>query len=102
MLNGVVENGRCVLYLFGVKVLFAILILFKELARPMAKQFVIGDLELEGSAVPCIVQGNIIRMDECQFLNLDDGLVWQTTKKVRLTRCLSSKYILPYNFIKRV
>lgn len=41
----------------------------------MAQQFVIGDLELEGSVVPCIVQGNIIRMDERQFLILDDGLV---------------------------
>lgn len=53
--------------LFGVEVLCAIYILFKEFSRAMSQKFMICDLHLEGSAIPSIIQVNIVGMDESQF-----------------------------------
>jgi hypothetical protein len=55
-------------YLFGVKVLGTISVLLEKLAGSMTKQLVVGNLELKSATVPCIIQLNIIRMDESQLL----------------------------------
>lgn len=54
--------------LLGVKVLLPSRILREELARSMTEQFVIGDLELKRTRIPGVVEINIIRVDEGEFL----------------------------------
>jgi hypothetical protein len=54
-------------YLLRVKVLLAFRIFLEKLARPMTKELVVGNLEFESTRVPCVIELNVIRVDECQF-----------------------------------
>ena len=55
-------------YLRRVEVLRPIGILLEQLTTTMAEQLMIGYLQLEGAGVPSIVQVDIVRMNERQFL----------------------------------
>lgn len=54
-------------YLLGIKVLLPVCVLLEELAGTMAEQLMVGNLELERTVVPCIVQVDIVGVDERQF-----------------------------------
>jgi hypothetical protein len=55
-------------YLLRIKVLLAFRIFLEKFARPMTQEFVIGNLELESTRIPCVIECSIIGMNECQFL----------------------------------
>ena len=55
-------------YLRRVEVLRPIGILLEQLTTTMAEQLMIGYLQLEGAGVPSIVQVDVVRMNERQFL----------------------------------
>lgn len=57
-------------HLVNVEVFDALGIFFKKLSRPMTKKLVVGNLKLKGSVIPCIVKGDIIRVNEGQLLVL--------------------------------
>ena len=55
-------------YLLRVEVLLAVLSLLKQFASTVTKKLVVGYLELEGPAVPLVVEVDVVRMDEGEFL----------------------------------
>lgn len=54
--------------LLQVKVLFSLRIFLEKLAGPMSEKLVVSYLQLEGARVPSIIQSDIIRVNEGEFL----------------------------------
>lgn len=55
-------------YLRGIEVLCPIGILLEQLTTTMAEQLMVSYLQLEGAGVPSVVQVDVVRMNERQFL----------------------------------
>ena len=60
--------------LLRVEVLRPVGVLLELLAAAVSEKLVVGDLDLEGTRVPCVVQVGIIGMDEGQLL------VWRSNQ----------------------
>ena len=63
-------------YLFWIEVLLPIGLFLEELARAVSQKLVVGDLKLECSAIPLVIQFHVIGMDESQFLACTEQSIW--------------------------
>lgn len=88
-------------YRAGVKVLRPICTLFEKLAGSVTQKLMVCYLNLEGLAVPCVVEIKVIGMYERYFLVCDVSFSMIASQKfnsvMRLTRCLCCKDILVYH-----
>jgi hypothetical protein len=70
-------------HLVRIEVLGAIGGLLEDLARAMTEELMISNLQLKCAGVPCVVEGDVVRVNECQLL------VWRSNQRLRGTNELS-------------
>jgi hypothetical protein len=66
-------------HLVRIEVLGAVGGLLENLTRAVTEKLVICNLELECAGVPCVIEGNVVRVNECQLL------VWKSNQRLRVT-----------------